>query len=458
MDKIRLLQSRKKQILQAGKVIRKDIETLIDKDSFVELSAFSFSKNDFYGEEAEGEGVVTGFATVEGYPFYIVAQNSAVLSGGVSNANCEKIAKCLNQAEKTSTPVIYLLSSLGVQIGEGVNVLEGLALLILKASQLKGTVPQYLIVNGEVYGQIALLAGLCDFNFFIDKKSALAANSPLVISAQSGSNLSKFEVGGVSGLNKANLASFTVKNIAEIKATVFKINELLSTSVIDCEELNESITALDKKSDVKTLMSVFDKDSVVEIGGFYFPEIKCVLARIGGISVAASIFDGKDGVNLNAGNVRKLNDFAEFACCYNLPYLTFVNTLGIRTDIETNNSLVIKELCEYVSILDCIDAAKISVVYGKAIGLGYTIFAAKNMGYDFTYAFANAKIALFDSVQGAEIEFAAETKISKDKLATRYADENSDPVNAAKGGYIDNIIQPSYLKQYLIASLQMLLK
>ncbi len=183
MDKITLLQKRKKQLFEAGKGVREDINSLIDENSFVELSSFSFSENEFYGEKAEGEGVVTGFATINDYPFYIVAQNPACLSGGVSKSNCEKIAKCLNQAEKTSTPVIYLLSSMGVRVGEGVNVLEGLAGLILKASQLKGSIPQYLIVNGEVYGQISLLAGLCDFNFFIDKKSALAANSPLVISA-----------------------------------------------------------------------------------------------------------------------------------------------------------------------------------------------------------------------------------------------------------------------------------
>ena len=457
MDKIRLLQSRKQKILQAGKAVRKDIETLIDKDSFVELSAFSFSKNEFYGEEAEGEGVVTGFATVEGYPFYIVAQNSEVLSGGVSKANCGKISKCLNQAEKTSTPVIYMLSSLGVQIGEGVNVLEGLAELILKVAQLKGTVPQYLIVNGETYGQIALLSGLCDFTFFIDKKSALAANSPLVISASSGKNLNKFEVCGAAGLDKANLVSFTVKNLSEIKSLIYRLNELMSTPVIDCAELNESIPTLDKKNDADTVMKVFDKESVIEIGSAYSPEIKCLLGRIGGISVAAIVFSAKDGVKLNAENVRKIKDFAEFACCYNLPYLTFVNTLGIESDIETNNSKVIKELGEYVSILDCICSAKISVVYGKAIGLGYTVFAAKSMGYDYTYAFANAKIALFDSIQGAEIEF-SETKADKSELALRYAEETSDPVNAANGGYIDNKIQPSFLRQYLIASLQMLLK
>lgn len=459
MDKITLLQKRKKQLFEAGKGVREDINSLIDENSFVELSSFSFSENEFYGEKAEGEGVVTGFATINDYPFYIVAQNPACLSGGVSKSNCEKIAKCLNQAEKTSTPVIYLLSSMGVRVGEGVNVLEGLAGLILKASQLKGSIPQYLIVNGEVYGQISLLAGLCDFNFFIDKKSALAANSPLVISAKNNKNLSKFDIGGAKGLDRANLASFTVKNFAEIKKTIFEINEIISKPIIDCgEDLNLSLPALDKKADGKTIKTVFDKEYAVELGASFCSEVKCYLARVGGIAVAAVVFDGENGVELNALNVRKLKDFAEFASCYELPYVTFVNTLGISADISTNNSLVIREIGEYVSVLDCINTAKISVVYGKAVGLGYTVFAAKSMGYDYCYAFANSKIALFDSVQGAEIEFSEVQKTDKNKLAEKYADENSDPINAAKGGYIDNIIQPAFVKQYLIASLQMLLK
>ena len=457
MDKIRLLQSRKQKILQAGKGVRGDIDALIDENSFVELSAFSFSKNEFYGEEAEGEGVVTGFATIDGFPFNIVAQNSAVLSGGISKANCGKIAKCLDHAEKTSTPVVYLLSSLGVQVGEGVNVLEGLASLILKASQLKGTVPQYLVVNGEVYGQIAVLAGICDFTFFIDKKSALAANSPLVISARSGVNLNKFEVGGIKCLDKVNITSFVVGNLGEVKEKILKINEILSTPVIDCDDLNSAIPELDNSSNAGSLLKVFD-NGYLEVGSNCSPEVKCVLGRIGGIAVAGVVFDGNGGVQLNTLNMRKIKDFAEFACCYGLPYLTFVNTQGIKADLEVSNSLVLKEIGEYVSILDCIDSAKISVVYGKAIGLGYTLFAAKSMGYDYTYAFANSEIALFDGAQGAEIEYSNDEKVDKNKLAERYSEENADPVNAAKGGYIDNIIQPSFVRQYLIASLQMLIK
>ena len=456
MDKITLLQQRKQNLLNAGKKIRKDISALIDDKSFVELSAFSFSKNDFYGEDAEGEGVVCGFATIEGFPFYIIAQNHEVLSGGVSKANCDKMCKCLDQAEKASTPVIYILSSLGVQVGEGVNVLEGLASLILKASQLKGTVQQYLIVNGEVYGQIAVLSALCDFTFFIDEKSVLASNSPLVISAKSGKNLSKLKVGGVEGLNKTNLTSFSVNSLIDVKGKILAISNLLASRVYDCDDLNETLPALDKSVDCKELLSVFDKDSTIEIGAQFACEVRCILGRIGGISVASVVFDG-DVVYLNAQYVRKIRDFAEFACCYSLPYINFVNTRGIKTDLETHNSLVIKEIGDYISVLDCIDTAKISVIYKEAIGLGYTLFASKNIGYDYTFAFANSKISLFDDVQGAEIEF-ADTKVDKNKLASRYAEENCDPINAAKNGFIDNIIQPSFVRQYLISVLQMLVK
>lgn len=456
MDKISLLQQRKQKLLNAGKKIRKDLSELIDEQSFVEISALSFSKNDFYDEDAEGEGVVCGFATVGGFPFYIVAQNYDVMHGGLSKANCEKISGCLDKAEKTSTPVIYLMSSLGVQCGEGVNVLEGLAALMLKASRLSGTVRQYMIVNGEVYGQVAALSAFCDFTFFIDDKSVLAPNSPLVISAKSNKNLSKCAIGGPEGLKKSNLVSFRVKNLGEIKSKILLIENLLSERLVDCENLNDSLPVLDKNVEYKNLIKIFDGSNVLEVGADFSPEIRCLIGRIGGMSVAAAVFDG-DGVFLNAENIRKLKDFAEFACCYSLPYITFVNTCGIKADIETNNSLVLKGIGDYISVFDCIDTAKISVVYKKAIGLGYTLFAAKNLGFDYTFAFANAEISLFDGLQGAEIEFSG-VNADKNKLASRYADEYSDPVNAAKNGYLDNVIQPAFVRQYLISSLQMLLK
>ncbi len=457
MDKIKLLKERKEKLFAAGKQVRAEIDALVDKGSFVELSTYSFSESEYYDGTAEGEGVVCGFATIDDCPYYIVAQNAAVLNGGVSKANCDKMIKCLEQAEKNDTPVIYLLSSQGVRVGEGVNVLEGISALLKKARSLT-SVAQYLIVNGEVYGQIALLAGICDFTFFIEKKSVLALTSPLVITAAAGQNLPKEKIGGAEALNKTTLPTFVVKDLAEVAVKIKAVNETLNTKVVDCEELNVSLPALNKKCDAKSLLSVFDKNSAIELWAGTAPEVKCYLARIGGIAVAAVIFDNEDGVKLCPVKINKLYTFAWLAGEYNLPYVTFVNTLGVKETPEVANSILIDYACGYINELSWMDVPKISVVYGKAIGLGYTLFAAKSMGYDFTYAFANAKIALFDSAQGAEIELATDGKADMAKLAEKYADENSDPINAAKGGYIDNIIEPAFVRQYLIASLQMQIK
>ncbi|MBQ8284518.1 MAG: hypothetical protein IJX75_05440 [Clostridia bacterium] len=453
MDKIQLLQERKAKIMEAGKEIRQRINALVDEDSFVELSAFSFSKNDFYGEEVAGEGVVTGFATLSGYPFYIVAQNYKVLDGGVSKANCDKIAKCLDAAEKNCTPVIYVLNTRGVQVGEGVTVLEGLGKLLLRSTQLKGVVPQYVIVDGEVYGSAAMLAAIADFTFFMEKKSVLAVNSPFVLSAKAGKNLTAEEVGGVKALDKTGIPSFEVADIDGVRNTIISICELVEIPVIDAE-LNESAPVLNECVTADTLMSIFEMP--IEICANYEPEVKTVLGRLGGITVAAVVFDGgENGVELTAAKLAKIKNFTEFACCYGLPFITFTDVKGICPCMCANNSRVMKEAAEYLDMLDTIDTAKIAVVYKKAVGLGYSLFASKSVGFDYTCAFANAKIALFDSVQGAQIELADE-KADKAALTARYADENADPINAAKDGYIDAVIEPQFVKQYLIASLQML--
>ena len=136
----------------------------------------------------------------------MAAQNFDVLSGGVSKENCAKLLRCLELAEKNSTPVVYILNSLGVQIGEGVTVLEGLAQLLSKAAKLHGVVPQFAVINGEVYGQTALLAGVRRLHFLHERRRARGRQS-LVLSAKSGKNLAKEAVGGSKALDKTNLVS-----------------------------------------------------------------------------------------------------------------------------------------------------------------------------------------------------------------------------------------------------------
>lgn len=453
MDRIQLLQERKARLAEVNKDVKARVNALVDADSFVELSAFSFSKNEFFNEEIAGEGVITGFATIGDYPFYIVAQNFSVQHGGISKANCDKIVKCIDTAEKNATPIVYLLNTQGVQVGEGVTVLEGLAKLLMRVTQMKGVVPQYVIVDGVVYGSVAMLAALADFTFFLNNKSVLAINSPFVLSAKAGKNVAKEDVGSVKALKNTGIPTFETENIEEIRDKIVRICSITEQPMLEAE-LNESVPALNESVTAENLRLIFEEE--IELCATYEPSVKTILGRVGGISVAAVVFDGGEGgVQLDAAKLAKVKNFAEFACCYGLPFVTFTDVSGICPCMNVNDSRVMKEAAEYLDMLDTIDTAKIAVVYKKAIGLGYSLFAAKSVGFDYTCAFANAQIALFDNVQGAQIEFGCENA-DKVALAARYAEENADPVHAAKDGYIDAIIEPQFVKQYLIAALQML--
>ncbi|MDD6995452.1 MAG: carboxyl transferase domain-containing protein, partial [Candidatus Borkfalkiaceae bacterium] len=335
----------------------------------------------------------------------------------------------------------------------GVTAMEGVAKVLMRATQLKGVVPQYVVVNGEVYGSLAALCAVADFTFFL-KNSALAVNSPLVIAAKTGKTVKKEDVGTAKSLNKSGIPAFEAEGMEEVKATIAEITEIVSSPMLDAE-LNEPCPALNEKADAQTLAQIFE--NAVETGALCSPEVKTYLCRIGGIAAAAVVFDGGDEpVQLNADNLAKVKTFAEFAACYRLPLVVFSDVAGIAPCLCTHNSRALKEAAEYLNILDTIDAAKIAVVYKNAVGLGYSLFASKSAGFDYTCAFATAKIALFNDVQGAEIEFSGE-KADKAVLAERYGNEKADPVNAAKDGYIDDVIEPQFVKQYLISALQMLI-
>ncbi len=460
MNKIDLLRVRREKLLASGSDVRKQISALTDESSFVELDAYSFSRNEFYGEDAEGEGVVTGYATIDDTPVYVIAQNVKVLSGGVSRANCQKIVKCLKKAMETGYPVVYLFDSLGVQVGEGVNVLEGMAEVLAISSDLRGEVTQISIVLGKLYGTFALLSANCDYNFML-KGSLVSFASPLVISATSGKNIPAEEIAGAKASKYNNLTTFEVENVEAVREQIIEIFNILPTFsqiVSDTEDdLNRVSANLNDKVCPKCLISgVFDDGKCIELNKNYCPEVITAIGRVGGISVAAVIFGGEDkGVELTFDNVLKIKDFAYYAADNGLPLVTFVNTVGIKADLKTSNSLICKEISNLIIALrQCV---RLSVVYGKGVGLGYTLFASKSLGVEYSYAFANAEIALFTGATSS-VEFGEVREDKMDELAQKYAEENADPINAAKNGYIDNVIEPQFVRSFVISALQMIVR
>ncbi len=456
MNIIDILNSRKGKIYLETAGVRKNLSQIIDDDSFVELNAFSFSKNEFYDEESLGLGVVTGYATISGYPFYVIAQNGKAFNGGVSKACLDKMANCLDKAIGTNTPVLYLLDSKGVQVGEGVAVLEGLATVLDKSNTLKYRVPQIVIATGDVLGSLSLLASNADFTYVVGG-ACISYGSPAVISASDKKSLTKEEIGG----NKAKngVMTFAVKDLSEVKLGITKIFDTLPNYsgilVENGDDLNRACLQLNTcKSANKLIEAVYDKDTFIKMYNGFSDEVIVGIGRVGGISTGAIIFDGgEDGVELTLENVLKITNFASLIDDYNMPLISFVNTKGIKLDATTSESPITIEIMNMLGCLSNLDI--ISVVYGKAIGFGYTAFASKQFGNRYTYAFADAKISLLDGEQGISATFATVDSAKINELKEKYAD-SQDAFNSAKLGCVDNIIEPQFVRQHIISSLQLL--
>lgn len=459
MDKLDLLKSQRELLRQKTAEARNKISELVDADSFMELQSYSFSKNDFYGESAYGEGVVTGFATVNGNPVYVAAIDAETLGGGLGSGNSAKIVNCMEKALAASSPIVYLLSSQGILAGEGVDALEGVAKLLSKSDELKGEVPQFAVCSGKVLGSATLLAANCDYVYYV-KGACVAFNSPLVIAARGGEVLDEAKIGGAD--NGSGVCDFAVDNIAAVRSSIENILELLPAYggiYADCtDDENRNTPSLNEKACAKCLISaVFDDGKFVELNKNHAKEVVTGIGRVGGYSVAAIIFNGEGGVELTKCNVEKVKDFLYYASDNRLPVLTFVNTLGLKQDCKTNSSTALSSIGNLISALNyTADVPRVNVVYGKAIGLGYTLFASKAYGANYSFAFATSEIGTVSSEVGAEMEYAV-SKGNKEELKEKFASIELDPFKAAKGGYVDDVIEPQYIRQYLIAALQTLI-
>ncbi len=457
MDIFDMLNANKTKLYEASSDVRKMISSIIDDNSFVELNSFSFGKNEFYQEDLEGLGVVTGYARIDDYPVYIVAQNSKILNGSLTKANCEKINNCLIKAGQSNVPVIYLLDSQGVQVGEGVGVMEGLAQVLSTANALKGVVPQFAVVVGDVYGSLSLLTAICDYTILVGQ-SVVSYASPQVISA-SANGVDKSVVGGDKAEN--GLATFYCKTINDVKGCILKVYSVLPEFTSICEDtaddLNRNTLLLNSNKEVSTLINaLFDKGSFIELNKSYAKEVITGIGRVGGVSVASIIFDGgEEGVSLDLLNVLKISNFVSYAYENGMPMVNLINTKGIKEDFATAKTPILTEITNMLNNLGGMDI--VSVVYGKAIGLGYTAFVSKEFGVKYSYAFCDSKISLLDGDVGVACEFGVIDEQKIGELKEQYA-QKQDAMNSARLGCVDNIIEPQYLRQHVISVLQMIIR
>ncbi len=456
MDKTMILQERVAEIAKTSQEIRDFLASVLDEKSFVETNAFLFAGQDTYLENpSKGEGVITGYGTIGDMPVYVYAQNQAVLSGGLGKASADKIVKLMELAEKTSTPIVSIIDSNGARLGEGVEALSGYARIMKKVTALSGVVPQIAVVKGKAVGQMEYIVAMQDFCFMAEG-AVCATQSPEVLVAKAGKMQKPADVLGAkvhaekTGINAKTVAVSAVRNeVANL------LDMVLCSGVEDTTQIagNAGIAQMSNRD---ALGAIADGGIVLEMGAEFESALFTSFARMGGSTVG---FIGTDSAMLNGNMAKKAARFARFCEMFSIPVVTLVDCLGKASCVCCEQTPAAKEIATLLYTIADTTNAKIGVITKNAIGVGFTAFASKELGYDYTIACADAFVSALPVDTAAEIVYGDEVKKSSDPIKAReainakYAEIDGDPFNSAKNGEIDAIIDASFLRAYIMQAL-----
>ncbi|MDD6039850.1 MAG: carboxyl transferase domain-containing protein [Clostridia bacterium] len=452
-------EQRLKEQRDAGKLTaRERVEKLADAGSFVELFAL-------VSQNGEGAGVITGYATIDQRPVYIFAQDFTVRGGAMGKAQAAKIVKLLDMALKTGAPVIAVLDSAGVRIDEGAAAMSAYSEIYAKLSRMSGVCPIVSLVLGPCIGGAALLTQLADVSIVAQKVGQVMVFGPQVMAAMNGKAVKADEFGGAEVVAKMGACALTAETEEEAIAKAKQVLALLpSSNLEDCElydtdDMNRLLPAIDPADAEALVSALVDNGSAIELYKAYGKNVKTVLARMGGRSVAIVAASGK----LCAACLQKAARFVRMADCFNLPVISLINTCGVQVDSVEAQGWLFKAQAQLLYAYAEATTAKLAVVTGDAIGQAYVAMGGKGNA-DVTYAWPSAVISALTPEAAVAVLYAnevkADTGLSVDaaraKYADKYIEDVAGAVNAAKAGMVDDIIDPATTRQMLISAMEML--
>ena len=425
---------------------RERILFLTDEGSFTEFGKeVTMRSTDFEvsASKEAGDGVVTGYATVEGKPVAIYSQDRTVLNGSFGEMHAKKILNLYEFALKTGMPVIGMLDSSGVRIEEALDAMEAYGQLYTMKSKASGAILQIDLVFGRTGGMAAVSAGLSDF-VLMENGAELFVNAPNAIRGN-------FE----EKLNTASAAfraerSGDVDFVGTEDEMLSCVKELLRILPENAEEialgdssddLNRMTPELSGTTSAKTIAKALgDEQRFLELKDKYAPEIVTGFIELDGMTTAVV---GNETEVLTAAGLRKAADFVRFADAFGIPLLTL--SKGVRLEAEeASEAAFLGETSAFVSALSSATVPKLNVVIGDSIGSAGLIMNSKAIGADVSYAVEGVKIGIMDAK--------AAKKILADEAAEARFEENQSALEAAKRGFVDEIVSaPSLRKKVLIA-------
>jgi len=461
---------------------RERLHFLMDEGSFQEIGMLVAHRSTDFGMENEkypGDGVVTGYGTVNGRLVYVFSQDFTVFGGSLSETHAEKICKIMDLAMKNGAPVVGLNDSGGARIQEGVVSLGGYADIFYKNTMASGVVPQISAIMGPCAGGAVYSPAITDFILMVENTSYMFVTGPNVVKTVTHEVVTSEELGGATAhATKSGVTHFACAN--EIEA-IQNVKKLLSYMPQNCEdrapalpyetknELRPELNTLMPENasqpyDIREIMDhVIDSGSFLEVHKDFAENIVVGFARLAGrsIGIVANQPAFLAGV-LDIHSSTKGARFVRFCDSFNIPLLLFEDVPGFLpgTDQEwnaiiTNGAKLLYAFCEAT-------VPRITVITRKAYGGAYDVMNSKHIGADMNYAWPSAEIAVMGAKGAAEIIFKREIIAAEDKEAKwkemelAYSDIFANPYRAAERGFIDEVIEPSETRLKLIHAFKML--
>ena len=461
---------------------RERIHFLLDEGSFEEIGMLVTHRSTLFGLDEQkfyGDGVITGYGTINGRLVYVFSQDFTVLGGSLAEAHAEKICKVMDLAMKNGAPVIGLNDSGGARIQEGVVSLGGYADIFYRNTLASGVIPQISAIMGPCAGGAVYSPALTDFIMMVENTSYMFVTGPNVVKTVTHEEVTSEELGGASAHStKSGVTHFTAQN--EIDA-INQLKKLMSYIPQNCEEDapalpyeagDEVRTALNdiipenpnQPYDIREVISgVIDADSFYEVHKDYAENIVVGFARLAGrsIGIVANQPAVLAGV-LDIESSKKGARFVRFCDAFNIPLLVFEDVPGFLPGTDQEWNAIITNGAKLLYAFSEATVPRITVITRKAYGGAYDVMNSKHIGADMNYAWPSAEIAVMGAKGAAEIIFKKEIASADDSEAKwkekeqEYADEFAHPYRAAARGYIDEVIKPEATREKLIKAFKML--
>ena len=461
---------------------RERIHFLLDEGSFEEIGQLVTHRSTNFGLEKQkflGDGVVTGYGTVNSRLVYVFAQDFTVMGGSLAEAHAQKICRIMDLAMQNGAPVIGLNDSGGARIQEGVVSLGGYADIFYKNTQASGVIPQLSAIMGPCAGGAVYSPALTDFIMMVEDTSYMFVTGPNVVKTVTHEEVTSEELGGASThSSKSGVAHFSCANEVDL---INELKTLLSYMPQNCEEEAPALAynlADEKREELNTIIpdnpnqpydikevieGLTDKDSFYEVHKKYAENIVCGFARLAGksIGVVANQPAFLAGV-LNIEASTKAARFVRFCDCFNIPLLVLEDVPGFLPGTDQEWRGIITHGAKLLYAFSEATVPRITVITRKAYGGAYDVMNSKHIGADMNYAWPSAEIAVMGAKGAAEIIFRKDIKEAEDKKAKweekekEYAALFANPYNAAARGYVDEVIEPSKTREKLIKAFKML--